>query len=622
MKKLRFLYFAILIFYVFCKNFHCAELAEPYVQSSPPSQKVTAEEGGIFSLEDTELYELYRGTLVGHKHVDDKIIDLIQKVKRNPADATTKEMQVVRDFYFSKFFEYMNGLKANHKDSTDEFIRLWSDICAEAVMASEIDLKLFDWRFIKVIFIRGLLLASGEIIEDVEDVLSKIPGTEFFSAAMEPVTTIMDTTIPAWQHSSAACISILAAIKTKKARLPKIQADDDTIELIIQTASDLGLRESVFVPIPDLGSLGITTILKMWLNHVYPIPLTYGTYHAHGLELCPAIGAIHDLAHGRLDNRRFSVLQAILNLLKSVPAGKINGAIIKLATKHIVERYLALNEIFKEFVAHKEATLLEELKDIARLETSDPDKSKKIKNAKQKYNRGIAALFYALHEKYAVTPEVLGKETFAEAIEQFYANATKRGNSISIDLETLFNPKSDLSNEQIITTIKSVPLRQMGISFDGAETIGEHPHLDMESATVTRKNVHTEIAFSDKLARKIITLTIETARYAFATYDDENTLLKLVGNEVPKPEIDLDAMQLLPVGNVQRESAKQQAITWVTAIDTGIATMMRNWIADLAHPTIASEIVKYDNLVAEQNAEWKRLLKPGLRRVARSYNLV
>ena len=619
----RSLVFAFLLL-IFCTNYKTYTCADVY-QSIPPAQ------GGIFSLEDTELYELYRGTLVGHQHIDDKIIDLIHKVRCSPAEATTDEMQAIRDFYFSKFFEYMDGLKDTKKDPTDEFLSLWDSIYVETKEISEVDIRFFNWRIIKTIFIRGLLLASGEMIEDieaVEDVLSKIPGTQFFFAAIEPVRSSIDTMIPAWKHSSAACVANLAKPKIKGANMPKLQFDPHFIDaekvaFVKQIAMESGLRESIFVPIHNLGSLGITTILKMWLNHVYPVPLTYGKYHAHGLELGPVIGAIHDLAHGHVDNRRISVLQAILNLLKSVPAEKINNAAIKMATNHMVKRYLALNEIFKGFVAYKEATLLEELKNIARLEISDPSKSAKIKTAKQKYNCGIAALFYALHEKYAVTPKVLGKDTFAEAIEQFYANTTKRRESTFVDLETLFNPKSDLSNEQIITAIKSIPLSQIGVSFDGAETIGEHPHLGIESATVTRKNVHTEIVFSDKSTEKTIILTIPTARYEFATYDDENTLLKLVGNEVPKPEIDLEAMQLLPVGHAQREAAKQQAIAWITAIDTEIATMMGDWVADLTQSTIVSEIDKYDSLVAEQNAEWKRLFQTsGLRRIAHFHNLV
>lgn len=626
MKKLQQLYLALLVFCIFHTCCHATELDEAYPQPRQPAKNATAAEvGGTFSLKDSELYKLYRGTLVGYTSIDEKIIDLINKVKCSPTVATIEEMQAVRDFYFSKFFEYMDGLKITRTDETKEFKKLWDDIYAEATKASETDLEQFDWRLIKVIFIRGLLLASGKIIEDVEDVLSKVPGTKIFFAAMSTVTSGTDTTIPAWQHSSALCIANLAALKTKPTRMQKIKTadgtDDDTIELIIDTANYLGLREGVFVPISDLGSLGITAILKMWLNHVYPVPLTYGTYRAHGLELNPAIGAMHDFAHGSADNRFLAVLQAILNLLKSSPTKKINNATIKLATNHIVERYLALNEIFKKFLAYKEATLLEELQDIARIDTSDPGKSKKIKIAKQKYNRGIAALFYALHEKYALTHKVLEQETFAEAIERFCKNTTKIRDSSFVDLETLFNPKSDLSNEQIIEAIKSVPLSAIGKSFDGAEVIGEHPYFNMEGAVIARKDVHTEISFPDELTGKTITLTIRTEKYAFATYDDENTLLKLVGADVPKPVIDMDAMQVLPVGHDKREAAKQQVTTWLTAIDTGMATMMRNWITDLMLSKIASEIVKYDSLLAEQNAEWKRLFKPGLRRVARCYNL-
>ncbi|MCX7342697.1 MAG: hypothetical protein NT128_00915, partial [Proteobacteria bacterium] len=286
------LYLALLVFCIFCTYCHATELAETYTQPGQPAKNVTAAEvSGTFSLKDSELYKSYRGTLVGCTSIDDKIIDLINKVKCSPAEATTEEMQAVRYFYFSKFFEYMDGLKITRADETKEFKKLWDDIYAEATKASETDLEQFDWRLIKVIFIRGLLLASGKIIEDVEDVLSKVPGTKIFFAAMSTVTSGTDTTIPAWQHSSALCIANLVALKTKPTRMQKIKTadgtDDDTIELIIDTANYLGLREGVFVPISDLGSLGITAILKMWLNHVYPVPLTYGTYRAHGLELNP-----------------------------------------------------------------------------------------------------------------------------------------------------------------------------------------------------------------------------------------------------------------------------------------------------------------------------------------------
>ena len=504
----------------------------------------------------------------------------------------------------------MNRLKIAQKDKISESMGLWTAIYEEGEKFAKSDIRSFDWKAIKIIFARALLLASDEVTEDTLDVLGTISGTQFLFAAIEltddSLLKVGDAPIVAWQHSTEACLRNLkkaGAIRGfKNLKIPP-HISVETVVFIDELITEMGMPTSVYIPMVGLGNLGITAILKMWLEHVYPVPLTYGSYRAHGRDLGPVVGAIHDFAHGNVDNRRIAVLQTIINL---IPAGKVEKSTIMMAAEHVVQRYLAINGIFQKYVSYKGDQLITELKAVG---DDDIRKLEKITAAKQRYNVGIGSLFYALHEKYALTADVLGKPTFEDANAAFFRNATL-DQCVLVDLETLFNPKSDLSDEAIIEIIKGIPLRKIGIELCG--TIGAYKDFDMSDPKVIRRDVHTVISFLYKSVVSVSkTITITTNAYKFDVYDDCNIMLQLIGQVVDKPDIDMAAMRELPITHQERIIAKQKVVAWEIEIDSRLKKMMEDWVKDLVSSPVTDDIAAYDDLLVAQKTKWLKQLKKG-----------
>lgn len=585
----------ILIFYIFIAVHSYTPCEIGAIQNEQPEQPLHEKRAAVFKKADAVLAKVYKGTMTGYEDIDHRVVSLIRKVKSNPKKESPEELSLVREFYFFHFFEYMNRLKIVQKDKISESMGLWTAIYEEGEKFAKSDIRSFDWKIIKIIFARALLLASDEVTGDTLDVLGTISGTQFLFAAIEHTDDSFESCLRNLKNAGA--------VKGLKNLKIPTHISVETVVFIDELITEMGMPTSVYIPMVGLGNLGITAILKMWLEHVYPVPLTYGSYRAHGRDLGPIVGAIHDFAHGNVDNRRVAVLQAIINL---IPAGKVEKSTIMLAAEHVLRRYLAINAIFQKYVSYKGDQLIAELKAV---EDDDIRKLAKIKTAKQRYNVGIGSLFYALHEKYALTADVLGKHAFEGAIAAFFKNATL-DQGVLVDLETLFNPKSDLSDEEIIEIIKDIPLRKIGIELCG--TVGSYKDFDMSDPKVVRRDVHTVISFPYKsVASASKTITITTNAYKFDVYDDCNIMLQLIGQAVDKPDIDMAAMRELPIAHQERTLSKQKVVAWEIEIDSRLKKMMEDWVKDLISSPVADDIAAYDELLIAQKTKWLKQLKKG-----------
>lgn len=588
---------------------------------------------------DDAFTELYKTTMKGHQAVDPRIIPLVDRVERLRHEASEEDIQHIRAYYFGKFFEYMEGLRKANQAPTAEFVDLWKNIRAEAESeASKKNLGGVNWEMLEVIFIRGLLLASeGKVSDAAKDLLGKIPGMKLFFAAQEPTPLRLlrsgENRLPAWKHSAAACIQSkedMNMVENHPYLLP--YPLHHTIERRIRKAADkLGLRENVFLPMPDLGKIGITTILEMWLHHAYPLPLTYEDYTAHGLSLVTVEAAAHDKGHGTVDNRRFEVLQAALNLLKSAPEGNITDENINLATRIAVERYQAFNDVLKHYLQVKKENFVRDaasgvavsiapaMDDSVAVGIAVGGPAAKLR-ARQEYNAGVSPLFEALHEKYAFEANVLEKTTFAEAITQLCANATAHSEVLRFnEFNTLFNPQSDLTDAEIIAAVRNMPVSRTGVYIpapvvvgDAAvavavQTIGQYPRFDLAHATVRRGDVYTEITFNDKNTGEHVTLKSATAKYLFETAKDQNALLRLIGQAVEVPVVDA----VLPAA--EGRIAYQAAVTaWFTEVGARTNAMINGLVAEMQQPGMAGAIGAYDELITRQNAAWAVRFAPAV----------
>lgn len=582
--------------------------------------------------------QLYKPTMKGLEAVDPRIIQLVDRVGRLQHEASQEDILQIRAYYFGKFFEYMEGLRKANQAPTAEFVDLWENIHAEAESeASKKDLGDINWEKLEVIFIRGLLLASdGRVSDAAKDLLGKIPGMELFFAAQEPTPLRLvrfgEARIPAWKHSAAACIqSEYDMDKVEKPYLIAHPLHHTIIKRVVKEANRLGLRKNVFLPMPNLGKIGITAILEMLLHDAYPLPLTHEEYTAHGLSLVTAEAAAHDKAHGTVDNRRFEVLQAALNLLRNTPEGNITDENIELATRIAVERYQAFNDLLKHYLqVKKEIFVRDASSEVAVSIAPAMDGSVAVDvavggpaaklRARQEYNAGVSPLFEALHEKYAFKANVLEKTTFAEAITQLCANATAHSEVLRFnEFNTLFNPQSDLTDAEIIAAVRNMPVSRTGVYIpapvvvgDAAvavavQTIGQYPRFDLAHATVRRGDVYTEITFNDKNTGEHVTLKSATAKYLFETAKDQNALLRLIGREVKVPVVNPD----LP--EAEGRIAYQAAVTeWFTEVSIRTNAMINGLVAEMQQPGMAGAIAAYDDLITRQNAAWAARFAPAV----------
>lgn len=109
---------------------------------------------GIFTPSDAALEKLYLGTLIGFNKVDDSVVPTARAVHANFREATREQMQEYRKYYFSKFFEFMDGLRKRNPVETadEEFNALYDDILTEANVALEKPLTEIKWLFSKLCF--------------------------------------------------------------------------------------------------------------------------------------------------------------------------------------------------------------------------------------------------------------------------------------------------------------------------------------------------------------------------------------------------------------------------------------------------------------------------------------
>lgn len=592
----------------------------------------------VFDETDAQLFALYPRTLDGWGAFDPRIVPFIDQIERDWQNARPNQVLAVREYYFAKFFEFMDGVLEHNTSRTTEFDILWKSIHTEASDALKGDLGKLEWRMIETMFMRGLLLASKGIVSDAaKDLLREIPGMKLLFAALELTPKYLlksgeNPDIPAWKHSSVACIQNIELVETGAHHpyLNPYPLHHKVGDRIKEEADRLGLRENVFIPMPGLGKIGVTTILEMWLEHVYPLPLTYGEYKAHGLTLGTAGGAGHDKAHGEVDNRRHEVHQATINLLKTAPKGNITRVNEKLATAMTVERYQAWNKTLKALVGFKKREAIDALTNsdasvsVAISASASADdgvpspvaieiavgsaaaKSAAKKIARQKYNAVISPLFEILHERYAFNAEVLAKVTFAESITQLCTNATTAGGERFNELDTLFNSRSDLADAQIKDVVRGMDVSRTKIYIappvgDAVvpQTIGQHARFDLENATISRGDVYTTVEFNDNETGELVKIRIASARYLFETAKDQNDLLRLVGQEVEAPII-----PALPVGNAGRAAVEQSVATWLTEVRTKMDALINQLPLAIQVPGMVDAIRAYDDLVARQNAAW------------------
>ena len=339
----------------------------------------------VFNQTDAGLADLYPATMKDFEKLGDVgIVSVIRKIEADWKSATREEILALRTFYFGKFFEFMDGLK-ERRENTPEFLALWDNIFQEAATAAAGGLDELQWRFVEVMFMRGLLLASGGGSPEAQNLLSTVPDMNLFFGALADTPTHLRTlgqpVVPAWQHSSVACIINSTDDETDIGH-PHLQPgslESGITKLISKEAKRLGLHKEVYLPMVDAGKIGITTLVKMWLNQIFGVPLTYDEYTAHGIKLDSAVGAMHDEAHGFVDNRRREVKQAIINLLNAASAAGKNprAEALPLATGHMVSRFNALNQTLLAYVEAKESRAVEDLRAAKSLAPDDADNAER-----------------------------------------------------------------------------------------------------------------------------------------------------------------------------------------------------------------------------------------------------
>ncbi len=557
------------------------------------------------------------------------IVSVIRKIEADWKSATGNEVQALRTFYFGKFFEFIGGLKERRENSL-EFLALWDNIYQEATKAAAGGVEELQWRLVQVMFVRGLLLASGGGSPEAQDLLSTVPDMNLFFGALADTPTHLRTlgqpVVPAWQHSSVACLINTTDDEARgqdvlKPGLQLGSLDWNMKKLINKEAKRLGLHKGVYLPMVDAGKIGITTLVKMWLNQIFGVPLRYGEYTAHGINLGSAVGAMHDEAHGFVDNRRREVKQAIANLLNAASAAGKNprAEALPLATGHMVSRFNALNQTLLAYVEAKESRAVEDLRAAKSLAPDDADNAERKeaeKIARRRYNTGITALFQALHEAYAMKANVLEAPTLEKAITRLCANATSGETSDKFnELETFFNPRSDLTNEEIFARIGTRSLASVGVHVYGADvptTIAEYAaqgKVFMDTLHVNRGAVYTEIFF-DVVNGKRVKIQVPTAHYLVNTAKDENAVLGLVGQKVSEANVPTNEQRqdLREADETIKKVALKRTERWLTEVEARTNTLVSGLTADVLAHVPAEARTAYNRLVAAQNDEWTRFM--------------
>jgi hypothetical protein len=397
--------------------------------------------------------------------------------------------------------------------------------------------------------------------------------------------------------------------------------DWNITKFISKEAKRFRLHKEVYLPMVDAGKIGITTLVKMWLNQIFGVPLTYGEYTAHGINLGSAVGAMHDEAHGIVDNRRREVKQAIANLLNAAnTAGKNPRAeALPLATRHMVSRFNALKQTLLAYVEAKERRAVEALSAAKALAPDDAERREAEKIARRRYNTGITALFQALHEAYAMKANVLEAPTLEKAITRLCANATSGETSDKFnELETFFNPRSDLTNEEIFARIGTRSLASVGVHVYGNNgaimptTIAEYAaqgRVFMDTLHVNRGAVYTEITF-DVVNGKRVKIQVPTSHYLVNTAKDENAVLGLVGQKVSEANVPTNKQRqdLREADETIKKVALKRIERWLTEVEARTNTLVSGLTADVLAHVPAEARTAYNRLVAAQNDEWTRFM--------------
>ena len=216
---------------------------------------------------------------------------------------------------------------------------------------------------------------------------------------------------------------------------------------------------------------------------------------------------------------------------------------------------------------------------------------------------------------------VLEAPTLEEAITRLCANATSGETSDKFnELETFFNPHSDLTDAEIFARIGTRSLESVGVYTYGNNgaimptTIAEYAaqgKVFMETLEVNRGAVYTEILF-DVVNGKRVKIQVPTTHYLVNTAKDENAVLGLVGQKVSESALPTDhqkrALRVLP--EAYRRASLRNAKEWLTEVRERTNALVSGLTADLLTHIPAEARTAYNQLVADQNAEWTAFMPP------------
>jgi hypothetical protein len=296
--------------------------------------------------------------------------------------------------------------------------------------------------------------------------------------------------------------------------------------------------------------------------------------------------------------------------------------------EHITLSYLvttlsnALNQTLLAYVEAKESRAVEDLRAAKALAPDDADNAERKeaeKMARRRYNTGFTALFQALHEAYAMKANVLEAPTLEKAITRLCANATSGETSDKFnELETFFNPRSDLTNEEIFARIGTRSLASVGVypayqaGVTPPTTIAEYAaqgKVFMDTLHVNRGAVYTEILF-DVVNGKRVKIQVPTAHYLVNTAKDENAVLGLVGQKVSEANVPTNEQrqELREANEVIKKVALKRTELWLKAVQTRTNALVSGLTADMLTHIPAEAMAAYNQLVAAQNDEWTRFM--------------
>ncbi len=447
--------------------------------------------------------------------------------------------------------------------------------------------------------------------------------------------------IPAWKHSVEACLGNMSGIEAIRFSVSKNSTmyyelnPINTYECsyqIKEEMSRLGLvKDNMLVFMPGMGKIGLTTILKLWLNNISPIPVTLGEYKAHGLPLSSAVAAMHDFAHSVVDNRFNAVLKSILHHLKTaVNNGYFVDDHLSFITEKMVGRYNSFNQILLKYIGNMEVTLINQFKEADLLENKEAQRQHKI-HAKQKYNKGIGALFTILHEEYLMSQDVMLAPTLKEALNkltaapitpevppvQQEAPATVRP---AIDaLTTFLNPQSMLTDAEIYEAIRSIKksaidsLSPLSTPYDPdvptPETIGDLERLGyIAFSDVKRSAVFTEISLRSRMGNLNLKVKLSTTDYLLNTAKDTNAILALAGMKVKEDEPSV-VKTMLETSLISKEEALAKVNTWYNAIKERSKELVLSFKDEMLSTLESTEIQNYNNYLAAQELEISERIK-------------